>query len=83
MRAESAKCYVKTLVNKASGLVVGFHICAPNAGEITQGIGIAMKCGVTKEQLDSCVGIHPTIAEDAIGLNQTKEENPDADKGGC
>jgi len=48
-----------------------------------QGIGIAMKCGLTKEQLDSCVGIHPTIAEDAIGLTQTKEENPDADKGGC
>jgi len=83
MRPDSAKCYVKTLIHKADGLVVGFHICAPNAGEIVQGIGIAMKCGVTKEQLDSCVGIHPTIAEDAIGLSQTKEENPDADKGGC
>ena len=43
--------------------VVGFHILAPNAGEITQGIGVAMKCGLTKEQLDDTVGIHPTIAE--------------------
>jgi thioredoxin reductase (NADPH) len=77
-------CYVKVLVNKADKMrVVGFHICAPNAGEITQGIGIAMKCGVTKEQLDSCVGIHPTIAEDCIGLRFTKEDNPDAEKGGC
>jgi hypothetical protein len=42
-----------------------------------------MKCGVTKEQLDSCVGIHPTIAEDCIGLSKTKEEDPDAEKGGC
>jgi len=42
-----------------------------------------MKCGVTKELLDSCVGIHPTIAEDAIGLKFTKEENPDVSKGGC
>lgn len=42
-----------------------------------------MKCGVTKSQLDSCVGIHPTIAEDCIGLRYTKEENPDATKGGC
>ena len=77
-------CYVKILVNVLdSNRVVGYHLCAPNAGEITQGIGIAMKCGVTKELLDSCVGIHPTIAEDVIGLKYTKEENPDASKGGC
>lgn len=77
-------CYVKVLVNKLDNeRVVGFHICSPNAGEITQGIGIAMKCGVTKSLLDSCVGIHPTIAEDVIGLKFTKEENPEAKKGGC
>lgn len=76
--------YVKVIVNKAdNNRVVGFHIVAPNAGEVTQGIGIAMKCGVTKELLDSTVGIHPTIAEDVIGLQYTKEENPDASKGGC
>jgi thioredoxin reductase (NADPH) len=68
MRPEG-DCYVKILVNKLDNeRVVGFHICAPNAGEVTQGVGIAMKCNVTKELLDSCVGIHPTIAEDCIGL---------------
>lgn len=41
--------YVKVLVHKSSNKVVGFHITAPNAGEITQGIGVAMKCGLTKE----------------------------------
>jgi len=35
-------------VTKADDKVVGFHIMSPNAGEVTQGIGIAMKCGVTK-----------------------------------
>lgn len=75
--------YVKVLVNKANDLVVGFHICAPNAGEVTQGIGIAFKCGMTKQMLDSCVGIHPTVAEDCIGLAYTKEENPNASKSGC
>lgn len=75
---------MKVLVNKAdSGRVVGFHICAPNAGEINQGIGVAFKCGLTKAQLDSCVGIHPTTAEECIGLRFTKEDNPDATKGGC
>lgn len=75
--------YVKVLVNKATDLVVGFHICSPNAGEVTQGVGIAFKCGMTKKMLDSCVGIHPTVAEDVIGLALTKEENPDASKSGC
>ncbi len=83
MRPEG-DCYVKVLVHKPdNNRVVGFHICAPNAGEVTQGLGIAMKCGVTKELLDSCVGIHPTVAEDCIGLQYTKEDNPDAEKGGC
>lgn len=62
-------CYVKVIVNKAdSERVVGFHILAPNAGEVTQGIAIAIQCGVTKKILDKTVGIHPTIAEDVIGL---------------
>jgi thioredoxin reductase (NADPH) len=83
MRPEG-DCYVKVIVNKLDNMrVVGFHLLSPNAGEITQGVGIAMKCGVTKELLDSCVGIHPTIAEDCIGLRFTKEDNPDAAKGGC
>jgi len=42
-----------------------------------------MKCNATKAQFDSCVGIHPTIAEDVIGITVTKEEGGDADKGGC
>lgn len=83
-RPEGCDCYVKVLVNKTdNNRVVGFHILSPNAGEITQGLGIAMKCGMTKEQLDSCVGIHPTIAEDVIGLKFTKEENPDVQKSSC
>jgi thioredoxin reductase (NADPH) len=82
-RPEGHQCYVKVIVTKNNNKVVGFHICAPNAGEITQGIGIAFKCGMTKDQLDSCVGIHPTIAEDCIGLTNTKADNPDAEKGGC
>lgn len=48
--------------------VVGFHLCAPNAGEVTQGVAMGIKCGMTKEMLDSTVGIHPTAAEDCIGL---------------
>lgn len=83
-RPEDDLSYVKIICNKLDNMrVIGYHILAPNAGEITQGIAVAMKCGMTKEQLDSTVGIHPTVAEDSIGLKFTKEESPDAKKTGC
>ena len=63
--------------------VLGYHLLAPNAGEITQGMAVAIKCGLTKQQLDSTIGIHPTIAEDSIGLKYTKDEMPDVEKTGC
>ncbi|KAG8516223.1 Thioredoxin reductase 3 [Galemys pyrenaicus] len=54
-------CYAKIICNKFDNdRVVGFHILGPNAGEITQGFAAAMKCGLTKQQLDDTIGIHPT-----------------------
>jgi thioredoxin reductase (NADPH) len=46
----SRTAYVKVICNKADSLrVVGFHLCAPNAGEVTQGVAMGIKCGMTKE----------------------------------
>ena len=75
--------YTKVLVHRETDKVVGFHICCPNAGEITQGVAIAFKMGMTKTQMDAVVGIHPTCAEDCLGLHETKVSNPDATKTGC
>lgn len=72
------------LVNIAdNNRVVGFHVLSPSAGEITQGVGVAMKCGATKEQFDTTVGIHPTVAEEMVQLRYTKENDGDVEKGGC
>jgi len=38
---------------------------------------------MTKEDLDSCVGIHPTIAEELIGLQYTKEKDGAVKKTAC
>lgn len=71
-------------MNRAdSDRVVGFHLLGPNAGEVTQAVGIAMKMGVTKDQWDSVVGIHPTMAEDILNLDKNKEEHGEAEKGNC
>jgi len=43
--------------------VVGLHYLGPNAGEVMQGFGLALKLGATKADLETLVGIHPTTAE--------------------
>lgn len=62
MRGETG--YLKIIVDTNTDKVIGFHILSPNAGEITQGISAAINAGITKEQLDLTVGIHPTVAEE-------------------
>ncbi|XP_048858389.1 thioredoxin reductase 3 [Brienomyrus brachyistius] len=81
---DNNKCYAKILCNKLDNeRVVGFHYLGPNAGEVTQGFGVAMKCGLTKEQLDSTIGIHPTCAEIFTTLAVTKQSGGDISQAGC
>ena len=76
-------CYIKIIVNiKDNNKVIGWHILSANAGEITQGISVAMNCGLTKEKLDETIGIHPTIAEEMTTTDVLKGEG-DGKKTGC
>lgn len=59
---------LKVIVDVASDRVVGVHYCGESAGEIMQGIAIAMKAGCTKAHFDGTVGIHPTAAEEFVSL---------------
>ena len=43
--------------------MIGLHYLGPNAGEVTQGFGIALKMKATKADFDNLIGIHPTTAE--------------------
>mgnify|MGYP000326961754 FL=1 len=61
---------MKLIVDKASDLVVGVHMVGPDAGEITQGMGIALKAGATKADFDATVGIHPTSAEEFVTMRE-------------
>uniref|UniRef100_A0A8C9S150 thioredoxin-disulfide reductase (NADPH) n=1 Tax=Scleropages formosus TaxID=113540 RepID=A0A8C9S150_SCLFO len=81
---DNNKCYAKIICNKLdSDRVVGFHYLGPNAGEVTQGFGAAIKCGLTKEQLDSTIGIHPTCAEIFTTMHVTKQSGEDVTQAGC
>src|SRR5262249_42468375 len=68
---------MKLLVDRATDRVVGCHMVGPDAGEIVQGLAIALKCGATKAQFDATVGIHPTSAEEFVTM---REPLPDVDR---
>ncbi|MFP6607953.1 MAG: glutathione-disulfide reductase, partial [Myxococcota bacterium] len=61
---------MKVIVARSSDRVLGIHLVGAEAGEITQGFAVAIKCGVTKTQLDSTVGIHPTSAEELVTMRE-------------
>ncbi len=64
----SEKTLLKLIVDKASDRVVGAHMLGPDAGEIIQGLAVAIRAGATKALFDSTLGIHPTIAEEFVTM---------------
>jgi glutathione reductase (NADPH) len=67
---------MKLLVDRASQRVVGAHMVGSHAGEIIQGIAIAIKCGVTKAQFDATIGVHPTSAEEFVTMREKIGDSP-------
>jgi len=62
------KTLMKMIVETATDKVVGIHMVGSDAGEIIQGMAIAMKAGATKAVFDSTIGIHPTSAEEFVTM---------------
>ena len=62
------KSFMKLIVDKESDVVLGAHMVGAEAGEIIQGIGIAIGMGATKAQFDQTIGIHPTSAEEFVTM---------------
>lgn len=63
----------KLIVEQSSDRVIGAHIVAPDAGELMQGIAVAMTAGATKAQFDATIGIHPTLAEEFVTMREKRE----------
>jgi glutathione reductase (NADPH) len=64
------RTFMKLVVAQATQKVVGAHMIGPDAGEIIQGVAIAVKMGATKAQFDATIGIHPTMAEEFVTLRE-------------
>ncbi len=59
---------MKIVVEQTTDLVLGCHMVGPEAGEIIQGLAVALNCGATKAQFDATIGIHPTAAEEFVTM---------------
>ncbi len=62
------KVLMKLVVSKTTRVILGCHIVAPNAGELIQMVGIAVKAMLTKEQFDATCAVHPTMSEELVTM---------------
>jgi glutathione reductase (NADPH) len=56
----------KLIVDDTDDRIVGAHMIGPDAPEILQVLAVAVKARLRKSQLDECVAIHPTMAEELV-----------------
>ena len=59
---------MKLIVQTSSDRVIGAHMVGEGAGEIMQGLAVAIRAGATKAVFDSTIGIHPTAAEEFVTM---------------
>lgn len=72
------KTLMKLVVDAHTDKVLGCHMVGPDAGEIVQGLAIALKAGATKQLFDETIGVHPTSAEEFVTLRSvTRTVTPD------
>jgi glutathione reductase (NADPH) len=64
------RTFLKLVVERKSQRVLGAHMIGADAGEIIQGVAIAVKLGATKAQFDATIGIHPTVAEEFVTMRE-------------
>ncbi len=70
MTGSADKTLMKMIVDADSDRVVGIHMVGPDAGEMIQGMAIALRAGATKAIFDTTIGIHPTAAEEFVTMRE-------------
>lgn len=67
------RAYTKLIVDADSDKVLGAHMIGLDAAEIIQGVGIAVKAGLTKADFDSTVALHPSSAEEFVLMRNKRD----------
>lgn len=66
---------LKLVVDRGTDKVVGAHMAGPDAGELIQGIAVALNSGATKADFDRTLGIHPTLAEEFVTMRSKRKSH--------
>ncbi len=64
------KILMKLLVCGETDKIVGAHFMGPDAGELVQLAGVALKMGATKADFDRTVAVHPSAAEELVLMRE-------------
>ena len=67
---DDERTLMKLVVQASTGRVVGCHIVGPDAPEMIQLAGIAVKAGLTKAQWDATCAVHPSAAEELVTMRE-------------
>jgi glutathione reductase (NADPH) len=67
------RAFMKLVVERKTQQVVGCHMVGADAGEIIQGLAVALRCRATKADFDATIAIHPTAAEEFVTMRKRAE----------
>ena len=70
LAGRDTRTFMKLVVDGSTDRVVGCHIVGPDAGEMIQLIGIAVKMKATKADFDAVMAVHPTAAEEFVTMRE-------------
>jgi glutathione reductase (NADPH) len=70
LSGRNTRIFMKLLVDGVTDRVVGCHIVGPDAGELIQAVGIAVKMGATKADFDATMAVHPTAGEELVTMRE-------------
>jgi glutathione reductase (NADPH) len=70
LSGRDTRCFMKLLVDGDTDRVVGCHLVGPDAGELIQVVGVAIKMGATKADFDATMAVHPTAAEELVTMRE-------------
>jgi glutathione reductase (NADPH) len=64
------RAFFKLVVDGETQRVVGCHVVGPDAGEMIQLVGIAVKMKATKADFDAVMAVHPTASEELVTMRE-------------
>jgi len=70
LSGRNTRTFMKLVVDGASDRVLGCHIVGPDAGELIQVLGIAVRMRATKADFDATMAVHPTAAEELVTMRE-------------